>query len=79
MKKQGKIFFRVFTRHSVTKKSVGVRMGTGKGNHSTWICPIKRGQIICEIYGISDIMSIFALRNAGYKLPFKVKVQNLSY
>jgi large subunit ribosomal protein L16 len=35
MKKQGNIFLRVFTRHSVTKKSVGVRMGTGKGNHST--------------------------------------------
>jgi large subunit ribosomal protein L16 len=69
----------VFTRHSVTKKSVGVRMGTGKGNHSTWICPIKRGQVICEISGVSDILSVFALRNAGYKLPFNVKIENLSY
>jgi large subunit ribosomal protein L16 len=34
MKKQGKIFLRVFTYHSITKKSVGMRMGTGKGNHS---------------------------------------------
>jgi len=79
MKKQGNIFLRVFTSHSVTKKSVGVRMGTGKGNHSTWICPIKRGQVICEISGVSDILSVFALRNAGYKLPFNVKIENLSY
>lgn len=79
MKKKGKIFIRVFPYHSITKKSVGIRMGKGKGNHSIWICPIKQGQIICEIYGISEVASVFALRNAGNKLPFKVKVQNLKY
>jgi len=79
MKKKGKIFLRVFTYHSMTKKSVGIRMGKGKGNHTMWICPIKQGQIICEIYGISEVMAIFALRNAGNKLPFKVKVEELKY
>jgi len=79
MKKKGKIFLRVFTRHSITKKSVGVRMGTGKGNHSSWICIVKKGQIICEIAGVSDIQAIFALRNAGYKLPFETKVEKLKY
>jgi large subunit ribosomal protein L16 len=34
MKKKGKIFIRVFTYHSTTKKSVGIRMGKGKGNHA---------------------------------------------
>ena len=54
-------------------------MGSGKGNHSMWICPIKEGQIICEIFGVSEIKSVFALRNAGYKLPFKVKIEKLKY
>ena len=79
MKKQGGINIRVFTYHSITKKSVGIRMGKGKGNHFMWICPVRRGQIICEIYGIKDIMAVFALRNAGYKLPLKVKIEKLNY
>lgn len=33
MKKQSKVSLRVFTYHSITKKSVGIRMGKGKGNH----------------------------------------------
>lgn len=79
MKKKGSVFLRVFTRHSITKKAVGVRMGSGKGNHSAWICGIKQGQIICEISGVSNILATFALRNAGYKLPVKVKIEKLSY
>lgn len=79
MKKQGKIFIRVFTYHSITKKSVGIRMGKGKGNHALWICPIRKGQVICEIYGIPDVMAGFALKNAGHKLPFNVKIERLIY
>jgi large subunit ribosomal protein L16 len=79
MRKKGKIYLRVFTYHSITKKSVGMRMGTGKGNHSMWICPVRQGQVICEIFGVSEIIAVFALRNAGNKLPFKVKIERLKY
>jgi large subunit ribosomal protein L16 len=34
MEKKGKIYLRVFPYHSITKKSVGIRMGSGKGNHA---------------------------------------------
>ena len=79
MQKQGKIYLRAFTYHSTTKKSVGIRMGKGKGNHAMWICPVKQGQIICEIYGVPEVKAVFALRNAGNKLPFKVKIEKLIY
>lgn len=79
MHKQGNIYLRTFTYHSVTKKSVGIRMGKGKGNHAVWVCPVKKGQIICEIYGVSEEQSVYALRNAGYKLPLNVKVEQLKY
>jgi len=32
--KSSKIFIRFFTGHSVTRKPIAVRMGSGKGNHS---------------------------------------------
>jgi len=79
MRKKGKIYLRVFTYHSITKKSVGMRMGTGKGNHFMWICPVRQGQVICEIYGVPEIIAVFALRNAGNKLPVKVKIEKLKY
>jgi large subunit ribosomal protein L16 len=70
---------RVFTYLSITKKGLGVRMGKGKGNHSKWICPVRRGQIICEIAGVSSNLSNKALLSASSKLPFRTKILRLRY
>jgi large subunit ribosomal protein L16 len=51
--KKGNIFIRPFTGRSVTRKPIAVRMGKGKGNHSFWMCPIRAGQIIYELSGVS--------------------------
>jgi large subunit ribosomal protein L16 len=79
VKKKGKISLRVFTNHSITKKSIGIRMGKGKGNHFMWICPIKQGQIICELGGIVSYNAKLALRTATFKLPMKTKILKLKY
>lgn len=34
LKKNGLIFLRIFTYHSITKKPLASRMGKGKGSHS---------------------------------------------
>lgn len=77
LKKQGNVFLRVFTDISLTKKSVASRMGKGKGAHSVWVSMVKKGQVICEISGISfDIwnLSLKALKGASSKLPVKTKI-----
>jgi len=79
LKKQGKILLRTFTSISVTKKALASRMGKGKGNHSFWISPVRRGQIICEIEGVNLYKGIKALRKAGNKLPLKVSIVNNIY
>lgn len=77
LKKNGLIFLRIFTYHSITKKPLASRMGKGKGSHNIWIAPIKKGQIICEvvIFFLEKIdISKKALKAGGSKLPFKTSI-----
>lgn len=79
LKKTGNIWLRVFTYASITKKSIGSRMGSGKGAHSQWVCPIRKGQIICEIAANSVYSSLKALSRAKTKLPFKSTITKIIY
>jgi large subunit ribosomal protein L16 len=77
LKKDGLVFLRIFTYHSITKKSLASRMGKGKGNHAIWIAPIKKGQIICEIviFFFNKInISKKALKSGSTKLPLKTSI-----
>jgi len=77
LKKNGLVFIRIFTYHSITKKPLASRMGKGKGGHHIWIAPIKKGQIICEviIFFLNKIdISKKALISGSTKLPFKTSV-----
>jgi large subunit ribosomal protein L16 len=77
--KKGRVYIRVFTSKSVTSKPIAVRMGKGKGNHSYWMCPIRAGQVIFEIEGVSENMGMKALRRASFKMPFKTKIFRLFF
>jgi len=79
VKKLGNVYIRAFTYFSITKKAVGIRMGKGKGNHFLWVCPIRSGQIICELSGIEESKALFALNSASSKLPIKAKAIKLFY
>jgi len=77
LKKNGLVFLRIFTYHSITKKPLASRMGKGKGTHNIWIAPIKKGQIICEVivFFLNKIdISKKALKSGGTKLPLRTSV-----
>ena len=73
LKKVGSIFLRVFPDKPVTKKPAETRMGKGKGNPELWVSVVKRGRMICEVGGLSEIESREILKAAAYKLPVKTK------
>ena len=79
MNKKGNLFIRPFTGRSVTRKPIAVRMGKGKGNHSFWMCPIRAGQIIYELSGVSWHISKKSLKRASSKVPVKTKIVKLIY
>lgn len=77
IRKQSIVFLRVFTNISITKKPVATRMGSGKGNHSMWICVIKKGQVLIELlFNSIDVYNLNyrALKIASSKLPVKTKI-----
>ncbi|WMY97284.1 MAG: 50S ribosomal protein L16 [Arsenophonus sp.] len=71
MKRQGKIWIRVFPDKPITKKPLEVRMGKGKGNVEFWVALIKPGTILYEINGVSEIIARNAFKIATSKLPIK--------
>ena len=73
MKRQGKVWTRMFPNIPVSKKPVEVRMGKGKGSPEYWACRVKPGRILFEIDGVSEAVAKIALYKASAKLPIKTK------
>jgi len=73
MKREGKVWIRIFPDKPVTKKPAETRMGSGKGNPEFWVVVIKPGRVMFEIGGVSKEMAREALTLAAHKLPIKTK------
>lgn len=74
MKRQGKVFIRIFPDKPVTQKPAETRMGKGKGSPEYWVAVVKPGRVMFEIKGVSKEIAIEAFRLAGHKLPIKTKM-----
>lgn len=74
MKRDGKVWIRIFPDKPVSKKPLETRMGKGKGAPEFWVAPIRRGRIMFEVSGVSKQLATEALSLASHKLPIKTKV-----
>lgn len=74
MKRQGKLWIRIFPDIPVSKKPLEVRMGSGKGSPEFWACRVKPGRILFELDGISYETAKEAMALAASKLPIKTKM-----
>ncbi len=73
MKRQGRVWIRIFPDLPVTKKPTEVRMGKGKGSVEFWAAKVKPGRIMFEIDGVTEEVAREALRLAAMKLPVKCR------
>jgi large subunit ribosomal protein L16 len=73
IKRQGKIWIRVFPDKPITKRPAETRMGKGKGSVELWACPVNRGRVLYEMDGVSEELAREALRLASHKLPIKTR------
>ena len=74
MRRDGKVWIKVFPDKPITRKPAGTRMGKGKGNTEFWVAPVKPGRVMFEIAGVSEATAKEALRLGANKLPVKTKV-----
>lgn len=73
MKREGKIWIRIFPDKPMTRKPAEVRMGKGKGSPEFWAAPVQPGRILFEAEGVSMETAMEAMRLGAQKLPAKVK------
>lgn len=71
VKRQGKIWIRVFPDKPITEKPLEVRQGKGKGNVEYWVAPVQPGRMIYEIQGVTEPVAREAFRRAAAKLSVK--------
>jgi len=74
MKRQGKVWIRIFSHLAKTAKPLEVRMGSGKGSPEGFVAVVKQGTVMFEVAGVSEEVANEALRLASHKLPVKTKV-----
>jgi len=74
IKRNGRIWIRMFPDKPITKKPQETRMGKGKGAPDQWVAVIKPGRILYEMEGVPENEARMALRLAAHKLGIKTKI-----
>ena len=74
IKRQGRLWIRIFPDVPVSKKPAEVRMGKGKGSPEFWAARVKPGRILFELDGVPGPLAAVAFERAAEKLPIKTKV-----
>ncbi len=74
IKREGRVWIRVFPDKPVTKRPPEVTMGAGKGSVDHYVFPVRPGRVIFEMDGVVESIARKALTLAGHKLPFKTRV-----
>jgi large subunit ribosomal protein L16 len=73
LKRDGKVWIRIFPDKPYTKKPLETRMGKGKGSPEGWVAVVRPGRILFEVDGVTRELAEEALRLASHKLPIKTK------
>ena len=73
VKRQGKIWIRIFPDKPLSKKPAETRMGKGKGAVDHWVAVVKRGRVLYEMEGVPEDIAREALRLAAHKLPIQTR------
>ena len=74
VKREGRLWIRVFPDKPITKRPPETTMGGGKGAVEYYVFPVRPGRIIFEMDGVAEATAKRALQLAGYKLPFKTRI-----
>ena len=74
IKREGKVWIRIFPDKPVTKKPAETRMGSGKGAPEFWVAVVKPGTIMFELGGIKRDVAVEAMNLASHKLPIRTRM-----
>jgi large subunit ribosomal protein L16 len=73
LRRQGKIFIRIFPDKPISKKPLETRMGTGKADVEYWAARVKPGTVLFEIAGVPEDLAKQAMARIAYKMPIRTR------
>ena len=73
LRREGKIYVRVFPDKPISKKPLETRMGTGKAEPEYWVARVKPGTVLFEIAGVPEDVARQALVRVAHKIPFRCR------
>lgn len=73
LRRQGKVFIRVFPDKPISKKPLETRMGKGKAETDFWAARIKPGTMLFEIAGVPEPVAKQALARVAHKMPVRCR------
>ncbi len=74
LRRQGKLYIRVFPEKPISKKPLETRMGTGKAEVEYWAARVKPGTVLFEVEGVSEDQAKQALARIAYKMPVRCRM-----
>ena len=74
LRREGKVWIKIFPDKPVTAKPAETRMGSGKGSLEYWVAVVKPGRVLFEVGNVTEEKAREALRLATHKLPLKCKI-----
>src|SRR3990170_8622575 len=74
LRREGRVFIRVFPHKPVSGKPLETRMGKGKGEPEYWVAVVKPGTVMYELSGINEEMAKQTFNRIAHKLPVKVRL-----
>ncbi len=74
IKREGKVWIRIFPDKPITKRPPELTMGGGKGSVDHYVFPVKPGRVLFEMDGVEPKVAREALRLAGHKLPLRTRI-----
>ncbi|MBC8378905.1 MAG: 50S ribosomal protein L16 [Planctomycetes bacterium] len=73
LRREGKVYIRIFPDHSYTAKPLEIRMGKGKAEVAGWVAVVRPGTVLYEIGGVAEDVAKEALLRVAHKMPVKCR------
>jgi len=73
LRREGRLFIRIFPHKPVSGKPLETRMGKGKGEPEYWCAVVKPGTVMFEVSGCDESTAKRALARVAHKMPVQTR------
>jgi len=73
LRREGRLFIRIFPHKPISAKPLEVRMGSGKGEPEFWAAVVKPGTVMFEVSGVDLPTAKKCLARVAHKMPVRCR------